>query len=67
LMEDNQTSGIDLPLKVLVWQDEQGKVWLNYNEPEWIASRHGLSDKTENVIKAMEAGLKDMTSAATLK
>jgi uncharacterized protein (DUF302 family) len=67
LMQDNQTSGIDLPLKILVWEDEQGKVWLTYNEPKWIASRHGLSDKTESVIKAMEAGLKGMTSAAVLK
>jgi uncharacterized protein (DUF302 family) len=33
---------IDLPLKVLVWQDGQGKVWLSYNSPEYLKERHGL-------------------------
>jgi uncharacterized protein (DUF302 family) len=42
LMQDRQTAGIDLPLKALVWQDADGKVWLSYNDPAWIAQRHGL-------------------------
>ncbi|HYL33860.1 MAG TPA: DUF302 domain-containing protein, partial [Stellaceae bacterium] len=42
LMQDQQTAGIDLPLKALVWQDADGKVWLGYNDPAWIAQRHGL-------------------------
>jgi uncharacterized protein (DUF302 family) len=33
---------IDLPLKILVWEDKQGKVWLSYNSPEYLAERHGL-------------------------
>lgn len=33
---------IDLPLKILVWQDRQGKVWLSYNSPEYLIKRHGL-------------------------
>jgi uncharacterized protein (DUF302 family) len=41
LMQALQTTGIDLPLKALVWQDPGGKVWLSYNEPAWIAQRHG--------------------------
>ncbi len=36
---------IDLPLKVLVWEDEQGKVWLSYNKPEYLKERHGLPDE----------------------
>jgi len=36
-----QTVGIDLPLKALVWQDAQGQVWLGYNDPEFLADRHG--------------------------
>lgn len=67
LMQDNQISGIDLPLKVLVWEDEKGKVWITYNDPEWIASRHSLSDETASVIKSMQAGLKTMTSAVAVK
>src|SRR6266436_3256956 len=43
LMQANQTIGIDLPLKALVWQDAAGKVWLSYNEPNWLATRHGLA------------------------
>jgi uncharacterized protein (DUF302 family) len=34
---------IDLPLKVLVWEDGQGQVWLSYNSPEYLKDRHGLS------------------------
>jgi uncharacterized protein (DUF302 family) len=41
LMQALQTTGIDLPLKALVWEDPGGKVWLSYNEPAWIAQRHG--------------------------
>ncbi|MDQ2928882.1 MAG: DUF302 domain-containing protein [Pseudomonadota bacterium] len=43
LMECAQSVGIDLPLKALVWQDEQGQVWLAYNDPAWLASRHGVA------------------------
>ena len=53
LMQDNQTSGIDLPLKVLAWEDEQGKTWLTYNDTNWIAERHGLSEKSDPTIKAI--------------
>ncbi|PYK77315.1 MAG: hypothetical protein DME37_12820 [Verrucomicrobia bacterium] len=42
LMQSVQTVGIDLPLKVLVWQDAESKTWLSYNEPSWIAQRHGI-------------------------
>jgi len=40
-MACEQTVGIDLPLKALVWQDAQGQVWLGYNDPEFLAQRHG--------------------------
>ena len=33
---------IDLPLKLLVWEDQQGKVWISYNSPEYLTERHGL-------------------------
>ena len=33
---------IDLPLKILVWQDREGKVWLSYNSPEYLRERHGV-------------------------
>src|SRR5438270_7196372 len=43
LMQSVQTVGIDLPSKVLVWQDAEGKTWVSYNEPRWIAQRHGVT------------------------
>jgi uncharacterized protein (DUF302 family) len=42
-MECAQSVGIDLPLKALVWQDESGQVWLGYNDPAYLAARHGVA------------------------
>lgn len=44
LMECQQSLGIDLPLKALVWQDASGQVWLGYNDPAWLVARHGARD-----------------------
>jgi uncharacterized protein (DUF302 family) len=58
LMECAQTSGIDLPLKALAWQDADGQVWLGYNDPGFLAKRHGAGDcaVVPNLLKAL-AGL----------
>ena len=42
LMLAAPSSALDLPLKILIWEDSQGKVWLSYNRPEYLAKRHGL-------------------------
>lgn len=42
LMQAAQTIGIDLPLKLLVWEDEVGTTSVSYNDPAWLAARHGL-------------------------
>lgn len=65
LMQDQQTAGIDLPLKALVWQDADGKVWLGYNDPAWIAQRHGLGASSAPAIKAMTAALHAIAQEAT--
>jgi len=39
------TAGIDLPLKVLAWQDSAGKVWLGYTDPKYVAHRYGLTEE----------------------
>jgi uncharacterized protein (DUF302 family) len=54
-MECAQTIGIDLPLKALAWQDESSQVWLSYNDPAFVAQRHGTKDcpATENLRKAL--------------
>ena len=64
LMQAVQTLGIDLPLKALVWQDASGKTWLSYNDPAWLARRHGLSG-TEAPVGAMTAALDAIAKAAT--
>jgi uncharacterized protein (DUF302 family) len=41
---------IDLPLKILVWEDGNGKVWVSYNSPEYLKERHGLpQDLVQNI------------------
>ncbi len=42
-MECAQTVGIDLPLNALVWEDASGQVWLGYNDPAFLAARHGVA------------------------
>ena len=42
-MECAQSIGIDLPLKALVWEDASGQVWLGYNDPAYLAQRHGAA------------------------
>ena len=63
LMQDKQTAGIDLPVKVLAWEDEEGRVWLTYNEAAWLATRHELGASSKNAIEAIEAGLVTLTSS----
>jgi uncharacterized protein (DUF302 family) len=55
LMECAQSAGIDLPLKALVWQDESKQVWLGYNDPAFLAQRHGAANcpVVENLRKAL--------------
>jgi uncharacterized protein (DUF302 family) len=65
LMQSDQTVGIDLPLKALVWQDASGTTWLSYNDPSWVAKRHGLGAEAEATVKAMAVALNAVTKAAT--
>lgn len=54
-MECAQSVGIDLPLKVLVWEDASSQVWLGYNDPAFLAQRHGVAQcpVVENLRKAL--------------
>lgn len=64
LMQAAQTAGIDLPLKALVWQDAAGDTWLSYNDPAWLAARHGISG-AETVVGKLTAVLDGVAKAAT--
>ena len=57
LMQSVQTIGIDLPLKVLVWEDASDVTWLSYNDPSWLAKRDGLPHGTDAVAGALAATL----------
>ncbi len=64
LMHAAQTIGIDLPLRAVVWQDEQQKTWLSYNEPRWLAQRHGIGAELQPVLDAMTTAVAAVASAA---
>jgi uncharacterized protein (DUF302 family) len=67
LMQATQTIGIDLPLKALAWEDASGRVWLSYNDPGWLAQRHGLdgaSAATTHAMTAMLASIAQKAAAA---
>jgi uncharacterized protein (DUF302 family) len=58
LMVASPSVAIDLPLKILVWQDKSGKVWVSYNGPAYLQSRHNLpADLIQNiaVVEALAA------------
>ena len=65
LMQDQQTAGIDLPLKVLAWQGEDGQVRLTYNDPAWVARRHGLGPASHGSVEAIAKALATLTQSAT--
>jgi uncharacterized protein (DUF302 family) len=64
LMQDKQTTGIDLPLRVLVWEGADGRVWLSRDDARWIAKRHSLGVQSEASVTAIEAALAAITKAA---
>lgn len=54
LMLAAPSSAIDLPLKILVWEDSHGKVWVSYNSPEYLQERHGLPQALLQNIAVVE-------------
>jgi|SRR5580658_5288489 uncharacterized protein (DUF302 family) len=53
---------IDLPLKILIWEDSHGKTWVSYNSPEYLLERHGAPQEFLQNIAAVAA-----LAAATAK
>ena len=54
LMLAAPSTAIDLPLKILVWQDHDGQVWVSYNSPEYLQMRHGFPQNLMPNIAAVE-------------
>ncbi len=65
LMQAAQTIGIDLPLKALVWQDAAGDIWLGYNDPAWLAQRHGIGPEAAATVAALGTMLRAVAGEAT--
>jgi uncharacterized protein (DUF302 family) len=63
-MQASQLAGIDLPLKVLVHEDASGKVWLTYEDPSWIAQRHGLGAAVAATVQTLTKTLGDLVAHA---
>jgi len=63
MFTSKQSSGIDLPLKALAWEDANGKVWLSYNDPAYITKRHGINNR-DDIAKKMTGALNNLTNAA---
>lgn len=65
LMQCSQSTGIDLPLKALIWKDKSGTVWLSYNDPDYLAQRHQIKG-CEPVIEKVKKALHNFAAIATM-
>lgn len=64
LMLCAQRVAIDLPQKALVWEDESGQVWLAYNSPDYLKTRHAI-EGCDPVIEKIKNALANFAKAAT--
>jgi uncharacterized protein (DUF302 family) len=62
LMLAAPSSAIDLPLKILVWEDSQANVWVSYNDPAYLQARHGFPDDLLRNIDVVETLALDSAS-----
>jgi uncharacterized protein (DUF302 family) len=65
LMQEQQTVGVDLPLKALAWEDEAGQIWLTYNDTDWLARRHGLGSRSARTLETMRASTAALAAEAS--
>jgi uncharacterized protein (DUF302 family) len=63
LMQANRHIAIDLPMRVLAWEDDSGKVWVGYTRPETLKSRYKI-DGRDDAFKTMTGALEAFTNAA---
>lgn len=66
IMQCSQEAAIDLPQKVLIWEDENKKVWVSYNNPEYIKERHQIQGCDKAIIKISKV-LSTLSMAAASK
>lgn len=54
LMAAAPTVAIDLPMKILIWEDDAGKVWISYNSPAYLKERHGVPEDLISNLAVIE-------------
>lgn len=64
LMQCQQTMAIDLPQKVLIWEDDQGQTQVAYNDPQYLGGRHRLNGCGVESLKTVSGALNNLTNAA---
>lgn len=64
LMQSQPSVAIDLPMKFLVWQAADGRVLVGWNDPAWIAGRHGIEDRTK-LVEKMSGVLRKLATEVT--
>jgi uncharacterized protein (DUF302 family) len=64
LMQRSQTAAIDFPQKALVWQDERDRVWIIFNDPDYLMTRHGIEGNAE-IAGKMKRMLEGFAAAVT--
>jgi D-alanyl-D-alanine carboxypeptidase len=64
LMQSRRSVALDLPLRVLVWEEADGTVWAGYHDVAGLAAQHGIGDR-EQVVGAMQSALESMLRQAT--
>lgn len=65
LMHRTRSLAIDLPMRILVWEDPAGIAWLGYNDPEWTGTRHAMLPEAAEDFAAMRRSLENAAKAAT--
>jgi uncharacterized protein (DUF302 family) len=63
LMKCQQSVAIDLPQKALIWKDENSRVWISYNDPEYLKERHNITG-CEEILSKIGKALSGLTKAA---
>lgn len=66
MMQASQTVALDLPQKMIVFENEKGEVYVAYNDPGYVAKRHSIA-KDNTAIKTVAKALKDLARSATKK
>ncbi len=61
LMQSQPSVAMDLPMKFLVWEDASGKVNIGWNDPAWIAARHGIADR-DKLVEKMAGALRKLAT-----